>query len=380
MKNICLVVDSFKGSATSPEIEEYIETGIKRAKNNYCVTKIPITDGGEGFTEIITNRLGGQIHNDEITGPYGVKKQAQWGQVEDTVIIETAEAVGLSEKGPDDSPEFGTSYGLGELIRTVLTKSHPDQVLIGLGGSATNDAGTGMAQALGFRFLDQNSQTVEPLPQNFAKIKTIDDQNVDKRIYDVKFVGLSDVLNPLLGLDGATYRYGTQKGIREKDMAESDANMSKIAKLVTQLTAHNDEVTPGSGAAGGIGFGILTFLKGSLLQAMPEVIKMLNVETQIANCDLVVTGEGQLDSQSLDGKVSCEVARLAKKWCKPVIGIVGNVNANSSVLDRRGFNAVFTANIGPQSLEMAMKDIQKNVEFISQQIFAVLDVQSSKNM
>lgn len=374
MKNICLVVDSFKGSASSIQIENYLETGIYKADRNFKVTKIPITDGGEGFTRILTDYLGGEIHKTEITGAYGRKQIAQWGMADSKAIIEVAEAAGLSQREAGDDPQSATSYGLGKLILKIVKQEKPSEILIGLGGSATNDAGLGMAEAIGYQFNDENGFPVPALLKNFDQIKSIDTSKVDQDLKKIKFTGFADVVNPLLGANGATYVYGRQKGIEIDKMSKIDHQISRVAGIVVNASGHDHRNDVGSGAAGGLGFGILSFLNGQIVQSMPEMIKMLKIEETVSKNDIVVTGEGNLDAQSLDGKVSCQIAGIGKQLGVPVIGIVGNTNVEMSKLLDIGFSAVFTTTVGPKTLEQAVDSIELDAVTTAEQIFRVIGV------
>lgn len=374
MKNICLAVDSFKGSASSNEIEDYIEQGIRKVDEDVCINKIPISDGGEGFVQIFTNFFNGKLHHSEIHDAYGRKTDALWGIVENKVILEVAEVAGLPSKLDDDDPLDATTAGLGELINLVLAKVHPKQVLIGLGGSSTNDMGAGMAYSLGYRFLDENDMEVQPVPRNFNKIKRINIEHLNPNVKGVEFIGFADVNSPLVGRNGATFKYGFQKGISEDKMEFVDNLLASFANVVDKSVNSDYRLYKGSGAAGGLGFGIRTFLNGKIKNSMTEMIKLLNIENVIKNSDLVITGEGNLDVQSLDGKVSGQIAKLSKKYHVPVIGVVGNLNITSMQLADSGFDAVFTTGIGPKTLLESVKDIKKDTELVAEQIFRLIRI------
>ena len=372
MKNICLAVDSFKGSASSIEIEDYIEQGIRKVDDDVCIKKIPISDGGEGFVQIFTNFFNGKLHHSEIHDAYGRKTDALWGIVNDKVILEVAEVAGLPSKLDDDDPLDATTAGLGELLNLVLEKVHPKQVLIGLGGSSTNDMGAGMAYSLGYQFLDKNGIEVQPLPRYFNKIDQINKRHLNPNLEGVEFIGFADVNSPLLGHNGATFKYGLQKGIPENKMEFIDNLLASFSNLVNKTVGSDYRLYKGSGAAGGLGFGIRAFLNGKVKNSMTEMIKLLNIENVVKNSDLVITGEGNLDVQSLDGKVSGQIADLSKRYHVPVIGVVGNLDITSKQLADSGFDAVFTTGIGPKTLLESVKDIKKDTELVAEQIFKLI--------
>lgn len=352
---ILLAPDSFKGSLSSKEVCNALEEGIKKVINAEIIP-VPIADGGEGTVEALVMSAGGEIIDAYVTGPLGEKVKAFYGILNDgTAVIEMAASSGLYLI-PEHmrNPLKTTTYGVGELIKLALERGCR-KFIIGIGGSATNDGGAGMAQALGVRFLDIIGNEISYGGGELNKIEKIDLRNIDKRIYDSEFIVASDVDNPLCGERGASAVYGPQKGATPEMVKILDENLKHFAQIVTKTTGKDYSNIPGAGAAGGLGFGLMAFLNAKLKPGIEIVMEIAKLEEKIKDCDLVVTGEGNTDFQTVFGKAPAGIAKLAKKYGKPVIILSGGLGKNYKKLYDIGVTAFFSIVNKPMSIEEAMR-------------------------
>lgn len=314
--------DKFKGSLTAVEANQAIASGLKSgAKIPIEIESIPIADGGDGLVATLIAATGGTTETIEVSGPLGAPTKAVVGFSPDgnTAIIEMAEASGITLIPEDQlNPEIASTFGTGEMIQKVSAKG-VSKIIMGIGGSATNDGGIGMAQALGFQFLDVNFTPVANLLRDFLQVRSIEPPK-DLALSEILIA--CDVTNPLLGPNGATRVYGPQKGITPENREWHEARLSHLASLFGD-TGHTAANTPGAGAAGGLGFGSLIFLKGKLTPGFELVADILDLDKAVKNADIVITGEGKLDDQSLLGKGPGGVAHLAKHFEKPIIAFCG---------------------------------------------------------
>lgn len=335
MKTIIVAVDSFKGSMTSSEAGNAIKNGIKDIHPDWNITVYPVADGGEGTLEALTYHQSVTKRTCTVTGPLGNPVEASYlwyGRgSERTAVIEMAQAAGLPlVPAGKRNPLYTTTYGVGELIRDAIDQGCR-KFIIGIGGSATNDAGIGMLQALGYYFYDKDGRDVSFGAKELAKITDIGLEDVLHDLSKCHFRIACDVKNPLVGEQGCSKVYGPQKGATVKDIEEMDRSMDRFADLVEQIAGCNrkgispngDRNTPGAGAAGGLGYAFLMFLDGVLQPGIDIVLDEIRLEEAIAQADLVITGEGRLDAQTLMGKTPAGVAGLAKKYGKPVIAAAG---------------------------------------------------------
>lgn len=335
MKKIIVAVDSFKGSMTSSEAGNAIKNGIKDIHPDWNITVYPVADGGEGTLEALTYHQSVTKRTCTVTGPLGNPVEASYlwyGRgSERTAVIEMAQAAGLPlVPAGKRNPLYTTTYGVGELIRDAIDQGCR-KFIIGIGGSATNDAGIGMLQALGYYFYDKDGRDVSFGAKELAKITDIGLEDVLHDLSKCHFRIACDVKNPLVGEQGCSKVYGPQKGATVKDIEEMDRSMDRFADLVEQIAGCNrkgispngDRNTPGAGAAGGLGYAFLMFLDGVLQPGIDIVLDEIRLEEAIAQADLVITGEGRLDAQTLMGKTPAGVAGLAKKYGKPVIAAAG---------------------------------------------------------
>lgn len=355
--NIVIAIDSLKGSLTSLEAGKAIETGIKKVYSEAVTKVLPLADGGEGTVEALTLGMGGKLQSIEVTGPLGNKILAQYGILSDgkTAIVEMAAAAGITLV-PDNkrNPLYTTTYGVGEILLDAMHKGCR-HFIIGIGGSATNDGGVGMLQALGYDMLDADGK---PVPFGAAGLKVlcrIDDSRVTPELKECSFRIACDVTNPLCGEKGCSAIYGPQKGASPEDIALMDKWMGDYARISREKYSHANANAPGAGAAGGMGFAFLTFTNATLESGIEIVLAETKLEDHISKADLVITGEGRLDGQTVMGKAPVGVARIAKKYNKPVIAFAGCVTPEATACNEHGIDAFFPILRGVVSLSEAME-------------------------
>lgn len=355
--NIVIAIDSLKGSLTSLEAGKAIETGIKKVYSEAVTKVLPLADGGEGTVEALTLGMGGKLQSIEVTGPLGNKILAQYGILSDgkTAIVEMAAAAGITLV-PDNkrNPLYTTTYGVGEILLDAMHKGCR-HFIIGIGGSATNDGGVGMLQALGYDMLDADGK---PVPFGAAGLKVlcrIDDSRVTPELKECSFRIACDVTNPLCGEKGCSAIYGPQKGASPEDIALMDKWMGDYARISREKYSHADANAPGAGAAGGMGFAFLTFTNATLESGIEIVLAETKLEDHISKADLIITGEGRLDGQTVMGKAPVGVARIAKKYNKPVIAFAGCVTPDARACNEHGIDAFFPILRGVVSLSEAME-------------------------
>ena len=365
MRKIVIASDSFKGSLTSREVGEAAVRGIRKVDAKINCEVVPVADGGEGTTDAIVSALGGDIVSIQVVGPIGESVEARYGLCGDTAVIEMAAASGLmlvpSEKR---NPWFTTSFGTGELIRDALNRGCR-KFLIGIGGSATNDAGVGMLRALGFRFRDKEGMEIGNGGGEVGKITEIDDSDAMVELKEAEFVVACDVRNPLLGPEGASRIFSPQKGADAEMVERLEDSMKSFAAVVEKWAGEDLSATPGAGAAGGLGFALLAFLKARMEKGVEMVLEAVEFDSKIKDALLVITGEGKLDSQTCMGKTPYGVLQHAKKYGVPVVAIGGSVeNSAIPVLKKAGFKSIFPISEEPMDLSEAMRPAtaKRNVE------------------
>ena len=340
-KKIIIASDSYKGSASTFEVEASIEEGIKRVEKQADVLKIPIADGGEGTVDAIIEGCGGEYRYITVTGPYQQMVQAKFGLIDtERAVIEMAQASGLMLVGTNQmNPMEATSYGTGELINEVLAHG-VKEIYIGIGGSATNDGGVGMAQALGVSFKDADGKEIALGAKEIAMIDSIDISNINPRLKETVFYILSDVSNPLCGQNGASFIYGKQKGASGAQVLKLDEELCHYGQKIQETLGITVLEMEGAGAAGGLGAGLLAFCDAEMCQGISKILELLKLEEYMKKADVVITGEGRMDGQSLNGKAPVGIAILAKKYDIPVIAIVGSASANLSTIYETGIDYV----------------------------------------
>ncbi|MCD9529857.1 glycerate kinase [Photobacterium carnosum] len=370
---IIIAPDSYKESLTAMEVATAIEAGFRQVMPDAEYIKLPMADGGEGTVQSLVDASNGTIIEHQVTGPLGEQVPAFFGFMGDgkTAVIEMAAASGLHLVSPDlRNPMLTTSYGTGELILAALDHG-VDHIIVGIGGSATNDGGIGMAQALGVQLLDNKGQALGFGGQALAQLASIDITTVDPRLAHIKLEVACDVDNPLCGKKGASHIFGPQKGATPAMVIELDQHLAHYAAIIKRDLAIDVKDMAGAGAAGGMGTALLGLFNAQLRSGIEIVIDAVNLGDIIKDADLVITGEGRIDSQTIHGKTPIGVARTAKKYHKPVIGIAGCLSQDCGVVYDHGIDAVFSVVPAAMSLEHAFNNAAVNIELTARNIAAI---------
>jgi len=374
--NVVIAIDSFKGSLSSVQAGNAIKDGVKTVFPEAEVYISPIADGGEGTMEAIVGATGGEIvripvHNplaEEIIASYGIIPESN------TAIIEMASAAGLPLIPLEQrNPLYTTTYGVGEMIGDAIERGCRN-FIVGIGGSATNDGGVGMLQALGFEFLDSEGDSIVFGAEGLSDLAEIRTENAMPELSECTFHIACDVENPLCGEKGASAVYGPQKGATAEDVAKMDGWLKKYAELTKTVLPEANPDYPGSGAAGGMGFAFLSYLNSELKSGIELVIRQTNLEEHIKTADVVVTGEGRLDGQSAMGKAPVGVAKIAKKYSKKVVAFAGCVTDEAAECNKHGIDAFFPILRTPCTVERAMECdyAYENLKKTSEQVFRLL--------
>lgn len=353
---VIIAIDSFKGSLSSTEAGQAVANTMKELYPTCQNEIIPIADGGEGMLTIMLNSVGGKIQHLFAHNPCMESIQTSYGISTDgsTAFIEMANISGLPLIRKDQqNPMNTTTYGTGEIILDALEKGCT-QFIIGIGGSATNDAGTGMLQALGFEFLDKNGQRLGLGGKILGEISSIDTTKVHTKAKNAHFIVACDVQNPFFGPEGAAHIYARQKGANDEMIHELDKGMHSFAQVIQKETGKDISTIPGSGAAGGMGGGILAFLDAELRSGADLLLDLCQFESKIQNANLIITGEGKIDRQSLMGKIPGKILEIGKRKSIPVIAIAGCV-ADKEILESAGFKRIIVTKPDSMPLEEAMK-------------------------
>jgi glycerate kinase len=377
---VVIAIDSFKGSLTSVEAGEAIKEGILRTCDAEVIIK-PLADGGEGTVDALIEGMNGRAEVIEATGPLEKKVVCKYAILNEskTSVLEMAQASGITLIPKEElNPLKTTTYGLGEMIKDAINKGCRN-FIVGIGGSATNDGGVGMLQALGFEFLDKNGEMIGLGGGELAKIQHIGIKSKLKELDDCVFRIACDVTNPLLGEKGSTYIYGPQKGANPEMLEVLEKGMTNFSNVVKKELGKDVDKLPGTGAAGGLGYGFLAFLNAHLESGIEIILKEIKFEQAIRNADYVITGEGKLDLQTAMGKGPIGVARLAKKHGIKVIAFAGTVTEGAIKCNEEGIDAYFSIVNGPISLEDSMKkDVaRKNMISTVVQVFNLINISSS---
>ena len=371
---ILLAPDSFKGSLTASQVAASMERGIKNILPRAQTVKLPLSDGGEGLVDALVGATGGKILGQQVTGPLGKWVDACWGILGDgkTGVIEMAAASGLTLLPPEQrNPMLTTTFGTGELIQAAL-RHGCTRLIVGIGGSATNDGGVGMAQALGIRFLDKQGKNLPFGGGRLYQLARIDTGGLDPTLQKVSLLVACDVDNPLTGPQGASTVYGPQKGADSEMIPHLDNGLKHLARIIHKDLGLEVEHIPGAGAAGGLGAGLMAFLGGELTPGIDLVMNLVGLEKELATSDLVFTGEGQLDGQSIFGKVPVGVARRARNHGLPVIALAGSVTPEAEALHKEGITAYFSITNTPIPLEEAMQKAAINIEQTTGEIMRII--------
>lgn len=341
MEQILLAPDSFKGTLSAIQVCGILSDAFRSVKQAVTIDALPIADGGEGTVDAFLTACGGVRRKARVTGPVFNPVEACYGLLPDgTAVVEMAAASGLPLAGARPDPLHTTTYGTGELIRHALDDGCK-RLLVGLGGSATNDGGCGCAAALGVQFLDAAGQAVPYTGDGLSRLAVIRTEGLDPRLHRIPVAALCDVTNPLCGPEGAAAVFAPQKGADAQAVRRLDENLRRMAQVIRRETALDITTLPGAGAAGGLGGGMVAFLHAQLRPGIDAVLDTARFEDRARTADLIVTGEGRLDTQSLAGKAASGVARRAGQT--PVIAIVGRLDATPRQLAPLGLRAVYEA-------------------------------------
>lgn len=375
MRKIVIASDSFKGSLTSSQVAEAVEEGILSVFPNCRTLKIPVADGGEGTCEVLINASDGKEITVRVNNPLMRMVVATYGIINDgnTAVIEMAAASGLTLLSPEEyNPWITSTYGTGELIKDALERGCRD-FIIGVGGSATNDAGTGLLRALGYRFLDSSGEEVPDGGQSLVQIVAVDESRVIPAVKEARFTVACDVINTFSGTEGAANVYAPQKGADTVMSRKLDEGLESFRQLVIKQKQIDLNMIPGSGAAGGLGGGLLAFMDAELKPGIEIVLEAVEFEKQLVGAQLVFTGEGKLDVQTSQGKTPAGVLTIARRHDIPVIAIGGSVEDIGS-LNEHGFLSVYSISQASCSLQEAMKSetAKKNIRQAVEQIMRTI--------
>lgn len=372
---VFIATDSFKGSLSSLQAAGRIQEGILRVFKDAHIEYSPIADGGEGTVETLISNIGGEFKYKKVTKPNGGYIDARYGILKNgKAVIEMAEASGLPLVARNERNIMkATTYGTGELIRAALDEGCR-QILIGIGGSATNDGGVGMAQALGGSFKDDSGREVGFGGEELSRIKNIDLSGLDERLKDTEIIVMCDVTNPLYGEHGAARIYGPQKGATEEQILELDKGLKNLADVTEKMLGKDLRWEKGAGAAGGLGMGMKAFLNAKLKPGIEAIMDVSNIDEKIRKADIVVTGEGRIDGQSVCGKVVDGIARRAKLYNKPVIAVVGSAEQNLENVFAVGIRSVEAAVCKTMSIEYAINEAPALVADAAERIMRSINV------
>ena len=382
---VVISIDSFKGSLTSIQAAQAIEKGIKRVEKEAEVVIKPLADGGEGTVDALVDGMGGNMEFIKVTGPAGKPVLAKYGIIcptnpdmeeTNTAIMEMSQAAGITQViDKERNPLYTTTYGVGQMIADAIYKGCR-RFIMGIGGSATNDGGVGMLQALGYDFLDKDGNQINHGSIGLKDLVQIKDDNVISELKDCEFHIVCDVTNPLCGEEGCSAIFGPQKGATKQMVQDMDQWLADYAKIAKQSFIKADANKPGTGAAGGLGFAFLTFTNATLKSGVDLILNETKLEEEIKDADIVITGEGCLDAQTAMGKAPIGVTKLAKKYGKLVLGFSGAVTKGATACNEAGIDAYFPIVRSAVSLEEAMKkkNAQENLTDTVEQVFRLIKV------
>lgn len=375
---VVVAIDSLKGSLSSLEAGEAIKSGVLKAMPEAEVCVRPLADGGEGTVEALALGMGGELKTVEVTGPLGEKVNCLYGILEEskTAIVEMSGAAGITLVSDElRNPLHTTTYGVGEVIKDAIANGCR-HFIVGIGGSATNDGGIGMLQALGFGMLDKDGNQVPLGAKGIKEIVTITDDQVIPELKECSFRIACDVTNPLCGERGCSAVYGPQKGATPEMVKEMDAWLADYAKLVSAKYEKADAEYPGTGAAGGMGFAFLAYTNAVLESGIKIILEETKLEDYVKDADIVITGEGRLDGQTAFGKAPIGVAKIAKKFDKTVLAFAGSVTKDAVVCNEHGIDAFFPILRRIQTLQEAMTPeiARDNMVTTVEQVFRLINV------
>ena len=380
---VVIAIDSLKGSLTSIQAAHAIEKGIKKVEKEAEVVIKPLADGGEGTVDALVDGMGGNMEFIKVTGPAGKPVLAKYGIIlptksgmegTSTVIMEMSQAAGITQVSDKErNPLYTTTYGVGQMITDAIHKGCR-RFIMGIGGSATNDGGAGMLQALGYDFLDKDGNQIKHGAIGLKDLAKIKDDHVISELKDCEFHIACDVTNPLCGEEGCSAIFGPQKGATKQMVKDMDQWLADYAKIAKQSFTKADANKPGT--AGGLGFAFLTFTNATLKSGVDLILHETKLEEEIKDADIVITGEGCLDAQTAMGKAPIGVAKLAKKYGKLVLGFSGAVTKGAAACNEAGIDAYFPIVRSAVSLEDAMKkkNAKENLMDTVEQVFRLVKV------
>jgi len=370
---VVIAPDSFKGSISARDICSAIREGILRIFPDAEIKAIPLADGGEGTMENMVYASNGTLKTTTVKGPIGKEVRASYGILGDgeTVVIEMAQASGLPLLTPEErNPYLTTSFGTGQMIKHALDEGYR-KFIVGLGGSATNDGGTGMLTALGVKLFDEYGRILPEGGAHLSQLACFDDTALDPRIKESQFMIASDVNNKLCGEKGASAVFGPQKGATPKMVEYLDSALNHLAEIVLKQKGVDIREMPGGGAAGGMGAALMAFLGASIKSGIDVIMKEIHFDNQIKGTDLIITGEGKLDHQTLSGKVIAGVCKIAGKHQVPVVVLCGGVDLEPSKFKDLGVLTALSIVPGPCSLE---ESISKSAEWITERTESIMKI------
>ena len=377
---IVVAPDSFKGSVSALEAASAMEHGLRRVFPDAVIEKIPMADGGEGTAQSLVDATGGHFQTRRVLGPLENEVDAQFGILSDgeTAVIEMASASGLTLVEPHErNPLRTTTYGTGQLIHAAL-EAGCRRLIIGIGGSATNDGGAGMAETLGVRLLDTNGKQIQRGGGNLGQLTSIDVTELHPAIAETETVVACDVNNPLTGRDGASHVYGPQKGATPEMIKTLDGHLTHFDKILTHTLGKSFNDIPGAGAAGGLGAGLMAFLNAELRLGIDIMIDAVNLRERVKGAAVVFTGEGQLDFQTAFGKTPVGVAKIAKAHNIPVIAIAGGIAEGAEAVYDAGIDAMLGIVQEPMSLENAVTDASRLIADTAEQAARLIAIGQSE--
>lgn len=379
---IVIAPDSFKGSNSAIEVANSIEKGIRRVDAESNIIKIPIADGGEGTVEALVLSTGGEIREKDVVGPLGETVRGKYGILRNGVgVVELAAASGLPLV-PEElrNPLNTTTYGTGQLILAAI-EDGCKKIVVGLGGSATNDGGAGIAQAFGISFLGMNGKELGQGGGQLDQLDSINTENLDKRLKDIEIIVACDVTNPLCGPEGASYIYGPQKGGTPQIVETLDRNLKYYAEVISKQLHMDVKDIPGSGAAGGSAIPLLLFTKARIESGIKVILDVTEMDRHLQDADLVITGEGRIDGQSIFGKVPVGVAARAKQYDLPVLAIAGGIGAGAERCYQHGIDSIMSIVNGPMLLSEAMNNAEELIADATERAFRMVQIgMSFKNI
>ncbi|WP_278473773.1 glycerate kinase [Megamonas funiformis] len=375
MQNFILVPDSFKGTLSAIEVCNIMKSSIKKLYKDANIISVPVADGGEGTVDAFLYALGGEKKSAWVSDAFNEQKiLAHYAMLKDDIaVIEMAACAGLPLVKNRLEPDKTTTFGVGELIIDAIN-SGAKKIILGLGGSATNDGGCGMAAALGVKFKDEQDQEFIPTGGTLSKIYKIDMNNIYPKIKDIEFISMCDVDNPLCGRLGASAVFAPQKGADEDMVKLLDEGLAHLAKIIKRDLHIEVKDIKGAGAAGGLGAGSIAFLQSKLTKGIDVVLDTINFDELVSKADIVFTGEGKFDSQSLHGKVVMGVANRSQKYKTPVIVVTGAIGENIQEAYNKGITAIFSINKEPMEFSKSALKSKENMILTMENILRLLKI------